>query len=321
MISSATWKPSVSGSCTSSRTRSGRSRHASMTAVAPSSASPTTSKPSASSRIRAVARNVPWSSTMRTVCDIAPSSVEVRLLSDHTAGSTNSVASPTGEAGPTGLSPGLFPTPPLRNRRHGPSARSSDRGGDTHGGRRGAGGSPGARAPGVHAAGARGAEQGRSRAARACRGTGRRVDLRGDRGRPRARVLARGAWRAAGDQRPGGRPGGASRAGASPLRRRAAPARIEDPERVQMDPLSVGSYPHLPQGRRILWATPYLRPQPADNAYARPIENLRACVDISSGEVLEVIDGEPVPLSTAEGNYDEAAVGGYRTRLRALDIV
>src|SRR4051794_10099678 len=54
------------------------------------------------------------------------------------------------------------------------------------------------------------------------------------------------------------------------LRRRG----IEDPDRVQIDPLSVGSYPHLPPGRRILWATPYLRAQPTDNGYARPIENL-----------------------------------------------
>jgi primary-amine oxidase len=101
------------------------------------------------------------------------------------------------------------------------------------------------------------------------------------------------------------------------LRRRG----IEDPQRVQVDPLSVGSYPHLPPGRRILWATPYLRPQPSDNGYARPIENLRACVDIATGEVLDVLDGEPVPLSEANGNYDAEAVGGHRTGLRPLDIV
>jgi primary-amine oxidase len=101
------------------------------------------------------------------------------------------------------------------------------------------------------------------------------------------------------------------------LRRRG----IEDPEQVQIDPLSVGFYPHLPQGRRILWATPYLRPQPTDNGYARPIENLRACVDIATGEVVEVIDGDAVPLSSAGGNYDAQAVGGHRTDLRPLEIV
>src|SRR3954469_14529922 len=96
------------------------------------------------------------------------------------------------------------------------------------------------------------------------------------------------------------------------LRRRG----IEDAQRVQVDPLAVGSYPHLPPGRRILWATPYLRPEPTDNGYARPIENLRACVDIATGEVLEVLDGDPVPLSTVDGSYS-----GAGTDLRPLDIV
>ena len=71
VIASATWKPSVSGSCTSSSTTSGRSRQVSVTAVAPSTASPMTVNPSASSRMRAVARNDGWSSTMSTVCAIS----------------------------------------------------------------------------------------------------------------------------------------------------------------------------------------------------------------------------------------------------------
>ena len=62
----ATSNPSMSGSCTSSSTTSGWSRPASVSADAPSAASPTTSKPSASRRTRAVARNDGWSSTIRT---------------------------------------------------------------------------------------------------------------------------------------------------------------------------------------------------------------------------------------------------------------
>jgi len=100
------------------------------------------------------------------------------------------------------------------------------------------------------------------------------------------------------------------------LRRRG----IEDPRQVQVDPLSAGHYPHNPSGRRILWATPYLRPNPTDNGYARPIENLRACVDLLSGEVLDVFDGEVVPIPTCGGNYDQAAVG-VRDDIKALDIV
>ena len=97
------------------------------------------------------------------------------------------------------------------------------------------------------------------------------------------------------------------------LRRRG----IEDPQRVQVDPLSVGSYPHLPQGRRILWATPYLRAQPTDNGYARPIENLRACVDIATGEVLEVLDGDAGPALHGRRQLREAAVRRGRTCARS----
>ena len=41
-------------------------------------------------------------------------------------------------------------------------------------------------------------------------------------------------------------------------------------------------------------------------------------MDIATGEVLEVLDGEPVPLSTADGDY---TVAEHRTGLRPLDIV
>jgi primary-amine oxidase len=96
---------------------------------------------------------------------------------------------------------------------------------------------------------------------------------------------------------------------------------IEDVEKVQVDPLAAGFYDHYPSGRRILWATPYLRAHPGANAYARPIENLRACIDLGTGEVLEVVDGDAVPLSTANGDYDATATGPAREDLKALDIV
>jgi primary-amine oxidase len=103
------------------------------------------------------------------------------------------------------------------------------------------------------------------------------------------------------------------------LRRRG----IDDPSQVQVDPLSPGSFPQNPEGHRIVWATPYLRPTPKANGYARPIEHLRAAVDLNTGEVLRVIDEDPiVPLSTADGGYStEQEVGGWRTDVAPLDIV
>jgi primary-amine oxidase len=104
---------------------------------------------------------------------------------------------------------------------------------------------------------------------------------------------------------------------AAALRRRG----IDDPSTVQIDALTAGHFDEYPAGRRILWATPYLRERPDSNGYARPIENLRAMVDVSTGEVLEIRDGEVVPLSGAPGDYDEKALGGYRQDLRPLEIV
>ena len=103
------------------------------------------------------------------------------------------------------------------------------------------------------------------------------------------------------------------------LRRRG----IEDLSIVQVDPLSAGSFPQNPAGRRIVWATPYLKPHPLANAYSSPIEHLRASVDLDTGEVVDVLDHDPiVPISTADGDYEtEEAVGGWRDDIAPLDIV
>jgi primary-amine oxidase len=103
------------------------------------------------------------------------------------------------------------------------------------------------------------------------------------------------------------------------LRRRG----IEDLGQVQVDPLAAGSFPQNPPGRRIVWATPYLKPHPLANAYSSPIEHLRASVDLDTGEVIDVLDHDPiVPISTADGDYEtEEAVGGWRDDVAPLEIV
>src|SRR5207253_2778800 len=63
----ATSNPSMSGSWMSRSTTSGCRRSTAATAETPSAASPTTWKPSSSRSVRAVARKLGWSSTMRTV--------------------------------------------------------------------------------------------------------------------------------------------------------------------------------------------------------------------------------------------------------------
>ena len=72
---------------------------------------------------------------------------------------------------------------------------------------------------------------------------------------------------------------------------------IEDLETVQIDPWPAGSFGLAHEdGRRICRCLFYVRHQPDDNGYARPVEGVIAFVDMARGEVLEVLDTGVVPL-------------------------
>ncbi len=101
------------------------------------------------------------------------------------------------------------------------------------------------------------------------------------------------------------------------LRRRG----ITDLAQVRIDPVMAGHYPTTPGDRRVAWAVPYFQEFDGDNHYARPIENLRACVDLLTGDVVSVVDGDAVTLPTESGRFDSASVGRERSDLRPLEIV
>src|SRR3954471_984215 len=81
----ATSKPSMSGRFTSSSTRSGRRSRATSTPCSPVAASPTTTKPSDSSNMRALDLKLGWSSTITTVLAIALLILSSRRGGAHTA--------------------------------------------------------------------------------------------------------------------------------------------------------------------------------------------------------------------------------------------
>ena len=71
---------------------------------------------------------------------------------------------------------------------------------------------------------------------------------------------------------------------------------------------------------RILKGIVYLRDEPEDNAYGRPVEGLIAIVDLSEDRVLEVVD-EPSPIPpTSSLRFDHDHGGPHREDLRPLDI-
>jgi primary-amine oxidase len=95
---------------------------------------------------------------------------------------------------------------------------------------------------------------------------------------------------------------------------------IEDFALAMVDPWSAGNL-HIEdeQGRRLSRALTWMRSDPNDNGYARPIENLIAVVDLSRNEVIRVEDDGVVPLPPQAANYSPQ-VAGERTDLRPLEI-
>ena len=58
-----------------------------------------------------------------------------------------------------------------------------------------------------------------------------------------------------------------------------------------IDPWTVGDFGHaIEQGRRVLNCFVWMRTFPLDNYYAHPVEGLHALIDLSTLEVLEVVD-------------------------------
>ena len=104
---------------------------------------------------------------------------------------------------------------------------------------------------------------------------------------------------------------------------RAAMARrgITDMSAVQIDPWPAGNFglDIDASGRRLARGVAYLLDGPGSNPYARPVENLVAVLDRDTGEVVEIIEGEAVPVPAERGRYDAASVSKPR-ELAPLEI-
>ena len=76
---------------------------------------------------------------------------------------------------------------------------------------------------------------------------------------------------------------------------------------IQIDPWPPGAYEDFAdRNTRLTRCLSYLRDDPEDNGYARPIEGVVAVVDMATAEVLEVEDHGVVPIPSDPGRYDAA---------------
>ncbi len=96
---------------------------------------------------------------------------------------------------------------------------------------------------------------------------------------------------------------------------------ITDIDNVQIDPWPAGAFGYeAERGRRIARCISFLRTDPQDNGYARPIEGLIVHFDLGRKEVIEVIDHGIVTLPTEHGRYFAADSEPLRTDLKPIEI-
>ena len=96
---------------------------------------------------------------------------------------------------------------------------------------------------------------------------------------------------------------------------------ITDPNLVMVDPWSAGYYGiEDEEGQRLSRALCWVRSNPTDNGYARPIEGVIPVVDLNKMEVIRVEDYGVVPLPPQPGNYSREYVDKFRNDIKPLDI-
>jgi primary-amine oxidase len=96
---------------------------------------------------------------------------------------------------------------------------------------------------------------------------------------------------------------------------------ITDPDSVQIDPWPAGVFGYEAEAdRRIARCISFLRTDPADNGYARPLEGLIVHFDLGRNEVIEVIDRGVVTMPTHHARYFAADNGPLRADLKPLAI-
>ena len=96
---------------------------------------------------------------------------------------------------------------------------------------------------------------------------------------------------------------------------------ITDPSLVMVDIWGTGNYGSEEEsGRRLARPLCFLRSDPTDNGYARPIEWIRPVVDLNLMQVIRVEEYRAWLIPPQPGNYAAARVPGQRKDIKPLSI-
>ena len=97
---------------------------------------------------------------------------------------------------------------------------------------------------------------------------------------------------------------------------------ITDTALVMVDIWSAGYYGH-PEEKEMRLTRPlcFVRTDPTDNGYARPIEGLRPVVNLDTMEVIRVENYGHVDLPPNPGNYAAGRMTKFRTDIKPLEVI
>jgi len=96
---------------------------------------------------------------------------------------------------------------------------------------------------------------------------------------------------------------------------------VTDFDLIMVDPWAAGNYGAKEESeRRVMRALTWVRSEPKDNGYARPVEGLMALVDLNEMKLIGLEDTGVVPFPPTPGNYSREYIKDFRQDLKPLQI-
>ena len=90
---------------------------------------------------------------------------------------------------------------------------------------------------------------------------------------------------------------------------------------IMVDPWAAGNYGAKEENEhRVIRALTWVRSEPTDNGYARPVEGLMALVDLNEMKLIGIEDTGVVPFPPKPGNYSQEYIKEFRPDLKPLEI-
>ena len=96
---------------------------------------------------------------------------------------------------------------------------------------------------------------------------------------------------------------------------------ITNPDLLQLDPWPIANFGKKEEeGKRLAIGRCWIRREPGDNAYARPVEGLSIILDLNKNKVVEIQDFGTVPIPPNDGNYSQKYQKEFRKDLKPIEI-